>query len=152
LGSGLSFSGDTIVASTPYAGESRNIGAAYVFVRQGAHWSSGSQKAKLTIPPPSGYYPGLGSSVAIHGDMIVAGAIGTKPPDGAAAGGALFFYRKPTAGWHSTSKADGELYDPNASIDLELGVTTAVQNGTVIAGALEASQSGAVYIFRPESR
>jgi hypothetical protein len=152
LGEGLSFSGDTIVASTPFTGENGNIGAAYVFLRKGPHWRSGSQSATLTIPTPSSYYPGLGSSVAIHGDVIAAGAPGVVPPDGAGAGGALFFYQKPGDGWKNTAKPDGELYDPNAPLGLELGIATAVQNGTVVGGALTLGQSGAVYIFRPESK
>jgi hypothetical protein len=150
LGIGLTFSGDTIVASTPEAGSNFAYGAAYVFVREGADWRSATETAKLTIPPPSTYYPSFGSSVALHGDMIVVGAAGVTPPDGAFSGGAVYYYRKPSKGWRTTSKPDGELYDLNAPTALQLGDSAAVQNGTIFSGALDQAlgQVGAVYIFR----
>ena len=141
LGNGVGLSGDTIVAGA--AGASAN----YVFVRNGAHWRSGTQSAKL-------YSPGAGSAAAIHGDMIVSGGDGATPPDGAFEGGELFFYRKPSSGWRNTSKADGVLYHPGAPPLYALGVSVAAENGTIVGGAAVndgfGATSGAVSIFRPQ--
>jgi hypothetical protein len=141
LGNGVGLSGDTIVAGA------NGASANYVFVRNGAHWRSGTQSAKL-------YSPGAGSAEAIHGDMIVSGGDGATPPDGAFAGGELFFYRKPSSGWRNTSKADGVLYHPGAPPLYGLGVSVAVENGTIVGGAAVndgfGATSGAVCIFRPQ--
>ena len=147
LGYGVGLSGDTIVTGVPFAIDKHsNDGAVYVFVRNGAHWRSGTQTAKLATP-------GAGSDVAIHGDMIVAGADGVTPPDGAPFGGEVFFYRKPSGGWRNTSKADGVLYDPGEPALFGLGVSVAVENGTIVAGAQVnngfGDTPGAVCIFRP---
>ena len=141
LGNGVGLSGDTIVAGA------NGASATYVFVRNGEHWRSGTQSAKLASP-------GAGSAAVIHGDMIVAGADGAFPPDGAFAGGELFFYRKPSGGWRNTSKADGVLYHPGATPLYELGVSVAVENGTIVGGAQVnngfGATPGAVCIFRPQ--
>lgn len=138
VGYGVGISGDTIVAGGPYT---------YVFVRNGAHWRSAKQTAKLNAPAPS-------SDVAIHGDMIVAGADGATPPDGAMFGGELYFYLKPSGGWRNLSKPDGVLYDPGAPPLYGLGVSVAVENGTIVGGANVndgfGDTPGAVCIFRPQ--
>jgi pro-kumamolisin-like protein len=138
VGYGVGLSGDTIVAGGPYT---------YVFVRKGAHWRSGTQTAKLNAPSVT-------SNVAIHGDMIVAGADGATPPDGAMFGGELYLYRKPIGGWRNLSKPDGVLYDPGAPPLFGLGVCVAVENGTIVGGASVndgfGDTPGAVCIFRPQ--
>src|SRR5262249_62362476 len=72
-------SGNTIVAGAPGATVAGNAsqGTAYVFVKPASGWADGTQTAKLTA---SGGLPEdlLGSSVAIDGDTIVAGA--PSPP------------------------------------------------------------------------
>lgn len=138
VGYGVGLSGDTIVAGGPYT---------YVYVRNGTHWRSGTQTAKLNAPAPT-------SNVAIHGDMIVAGADGATPPDGAMFGGELYFYQKPSGGWRNLSKPDGVLYDPGAPALYGLGVSVAVENGTIVGGASVndgfGDTPGAVCIFRPQ--
>jgi hypothetical protein len=155
LGTGLGLSGDTIVAGAPSAVVKGvlNWGAAYVFVRKGAHWHSETQTAILTIPSNPKYPLSLGQSAAIHGDMIVVGGPSANIPDGSVNGGELFYYRKPSGGWRNTSKYDGVLYNPNALDFDELGISVAIQNGTIIGGQHESDdvstgQAGSVDIFR----
>jgi len=57
--------------------------------------------------------------------------------------------RKPSGGWRNTSKADGVLYHPGAAALYELGVSVAVENGTIVGGA-QVVTPGAVCIFRPQ--
>jgi hypothetical protein len=76
FGNAVAISGDTIVAGafaapcclTPFQG------AAYVFVRPASGWANGAEAAKLTA---SDGQPGdeLGTSVAVSGDTVIAGAL-----------------------------------------------------------------------------
>jgi hypothetical protein len=81
------------------------------------------------------------------------GPDGATPPDSAMFGGELYFYRKPSTGWRSLSKPDGVLYDPGAPPLYGLGVSVAVENGTIVGGANVndgfGDTPGAVCIFRP---
>lgn len=156
LGYSIAISGDTIVAGCLFAlVKDQNIGAAYVFNRQGEHWHTGEQTAKLSANTPAVVdgTPGIGCSVAIDGDEIAVGANGATPPDGAWYGGELFIYKKPSTGWHNTLHCTAVEYDPNATSALQLGVSAGISGHTVVTGALaiggpnETSQ-GAVYIFK----
>lgn len=156
LGYSIAISGDTIVAGCPQAlVKNQPVGAAYVFHRQGKHWHTGEQTAKLTanLPPVVDGFPSLGCSVAIDGDRIAVGANLATPPDGAIYGGELFIYTRPSTGWHSTSHYTAVEYDPNANNSLQLGMSAAISGDTVVTGALAISgpdetSQGAVYIFK----
>ena len=72
LGHSVAISGDTIAAGAPGPTASNEQGAVYVFVKPTDGWASGTEAAKLTAPQAPWY--GLGLSVAISGETIVAGA------------------------------------------------------------------------------
>lgn len=156
LGYSIAISGDTIVAGCPQAlVKNQLVGAAYVFQRQGKHWHTGEQTAKLTanLPPVIDGIPALGCSVAIDGDRIAVGANEATPPDGAIYGGELFVYTRPSTGWHNTSHYTAVEYDPNANNALQLGASAAISGRTVVTGALniggpDETSAGAVYIFK----
>jgi hypothetical protein len=71
LGTALAIDGDTIVAgASEYPGDSFNQGALYVFSRTGDTWT---QSALLRAPDPAtGAF--FGATVALQGDLVVAGA------------------------------------------------------------------------------
>jgi hypothetical protein len=155
LGYSLGMSGDTVVAGCPFAFvNGQPNGAAYVFVRNGEHWKSGTQRAKLSavvgsIPLGTA---GIGISVAIQGNSIAVGANSVTPPDGETFGGELYIYKKPASGWHDTLTYEGIAYDPKAEYALQLGTSAAIEGDTFLAGALAPNEAqffeGAVYIFK----
>src|SRR6266498_2753815 len=74
LGFAVGVDGDTIVAGMPfYSGQTINQGAAFVFVKNGANWSSMTQTALLTASDAA--FDGvLGWGATISGNTIVLGA------------------------------------------------------------------------------
>ena len=151
LGSSVAVSGDTVVAGAPDAtvGGHSQQGAVYVFTKPAAGWSDESQAAKLTASDGAAGDQ-LGSSVAVSGDTVVAGA-----PDATVAGhsqqGAVYVFTKPAAGWSDESQAAKLTVSDGAAGD-QLGSSVAVSGDTVVAGALNAavgghSQQGAAYVF-----
>ena len=135
------------------------VGAAYVFVRDGATWS---QQAFLKAPN-TGNNDEFGTSVAISEDTLVIGSVGEAsrtvddPDDNTlfGAGAAYVFVRNGTT-WSQQAflKAD------NAGSRDRFGVSVAVSGNTIIVGANEedssatgggddgsATNAGAAYIF-----
>jgi len=74
LGAAVDISGDTVVASAPYhdLGGLKDVGAVYVFVRQGSVWS---EQSKLV---PSAPIQGqrFGDVVSLDGDTLLVSSIG----------------------------------------------------------------------------
>jgi hypothetical protein len=98
LGTSVAISGDTAVVGAPGATVGGNAaqGAAYVFVKPGSGWADGSENATLTASDglPEDL---LGSSVAIDGGTIVAGAP-APPITGTPHHGAVYVFVKPGSG------------------------------------------------------
>lgn len=154
LGYSMGISGDTVVAGCPYASvDGQPNGAAYVFARNGEHWKSRTQTAKLSanVGPVVDGSPAIGIGVAINGNAIAVGANGATPPDEAPYGGELFIYKKPSAGWHDTLTYEGIAYDPKAQPLLQLGISAAIEANIFVTGGynVNANESsvGAVCIF-----
>ena len=142
LGKSVAVDGDTIVLGAPSDDGGR--GSVYVFQRAGDVWT---QVGKLTATDASSG-DSLGSSVAIDGDTIVAGApfadIGTSVDQGAV----YTFARTgaPTRGETAKLTAgDGGAGD-------RLGFSVAIDGDTIVAGAPLATigksvDRGGVYTF-----
>ncbi len=74
FGAAVAIVGDTAVVGAPlFDGPGFNIGAAYVFVRNGTTWT---QQAQL-VPPINGDGYAFGTSIAFDGDTIAIGAPGS---------------------------------------------------------------------------
>jgi hypothetical protein len=143
LGYSVAISGDTLVVGAPHQkypqvespGTDPNPGAAYVFVKGAGGWI---QTAKLTAP--DGAASGLGWSVAISGDTIVAGAPGvsgvSQPCDGKppADPGAAYVYSMPAGGWANMTPT-AALTASDACPGDGLGWSVAISGNTVVAGA-----------------
>ena len=151
FGNSVSISGNTIVVGDPQASPGcgpTQPGAAYVFVEPPGGWrGSLTQTAKLTASDGV-VGDGVGNSVSISGNTIVAGAPGTYLSD---ATGAAYVFVEPANGWTNgtqTAKlvaADGEAND-------QFGASVSISGNTVAAGAQDATigsnqAQGAVYVY-----
>ena len=119
-----------------------NSGAAYVFQRSGTNWT---EQAELTASGVAAG-AGLGISVAISGDTVVAGAF-QDDDAGSNSGSAYVFQRSGTA-WSEQAKltaSDGAAGD-------RFGISVAISGDTVVVGAHEdddsGSESGSAYVFQ----
>jgi hypothetical protein len=148
LGSAVAISGDTIVvgaAPSKYGPR----GAVYVFEMPSSGWAGTvSQTAKLTAT--DGHEgDGLGASVAIAGNTIVAGAYrhtGTKEWQGA-----VYVYAMPASGWANASQS-AELTASKPEEYDQLGISVAIADNTIVAGAYgHSSYQGAVYVYEMPS-
>jgi len=153
LGAAVAVSGSTIVAGAPgkavagVAGE----GTVYVFAESGSEWATTTQTAELTASDAAEDTTlALGSSVAVDGNMIVAGMpLGGggphRPP------GKAYVYLMPSTGWATGS----QTIELNASDGIEdnlFGGSVAVSGSTAVVGAANASAGtnalpGAAYAF-----
>jgi FG-GAP repeat/Prealbumin-like fold domain len=97
FGDSVAISGDTLVAGAPQKNVSGHDqqGAAYVFVKPPAGWTTGTERAKLTASEGVAY-DDLSGSVATSGDTIVAGAI-VADVSGLDQGAAYVFQQVPAA-------------------------------------------------------
>jgi hypothetical protein len=125
FGSAVAVSGDTVVVGAPQAGPG---GALYVFVRRGTGWSDATETAKLTVAD-AGSADRLGSSVAIDGDTIVAGAPGAENGRGA-----VYVFLKTPGGWQTGAQRI-QLAASDAAAGWHLGQSVAISGSTVLAGA-----------------
>ncbi len=157
LGSSVAVSGSTIAVGAPYhtiAGNARQ-GAVYVFTKPASGWQNATQIAELTASDGQ-EYDQLGTSVAIDGGTIVAGAPEhTYPraglPVGETSQGTVYVFTEPLSGWGDEHQS-AELAMPAGSLG-GLGWSVAASGSTIVAGAFAApgehgtEQDGAAYVF-----
>jgi len=145
FGGSVAISGDTLVVGAPQAkiGGKSGQGAAYVYVKPEAGWTSTSAfDAKLTSSDGADS-DAFGRSVAIEGETVVAGAPGASDFRGAA-----YVFAKPVSGWSSTSAFSARLTASDVASGDELGVSVAISGGTIVAGTPGSNgQRGAAYVF-----
>lgn len=148
LGFSVAVSGDTVVVGAPFAavGGNTGAGAAYVFVKPGGGWASGTQTAKLTAS--DGEVDGnFGHSVAISGDVAVVGAPNATV-SGHAARGAAYVFAKPGGGWASSTQT-AKLTASDGAVGHQLGYSVGIDADTIVVGAALAAPAsrGAAYLF-----
>ena len=154
FGWSVGISGSTIVVGAPaYAGASRQAqGAAFVFT---GPWSGDqTETAQLLARDPTSNDL-FGTSVAVSGNTVVAGAynheVGSNPGQGA-----VYVFAMPTSGpWVSTTQT-AELTASDGQAGDELGWSVAISGNTIVTGA-RARQigsnhgQGAAYVFTKPS-
>ena len=157
FGESVAISGRTVVVGAPShrVGKNAMQGTADLFTRPASGWSGSlTQKAQLTAA--DGHADdALGSSVAISGNAIVAGAdrhaVGKNVDQGAA-----YVFVKPASGWANATQT-AELTAGNGGANDFFGEAVGVSGNTIVAGAPEHevdrnAGQGAVYVFvRPAS-
>ena len=145
LGFSVAIDGDTIVAGAPNADATNvNQGAVYTFARTGA---DRNQTARLTATDGA-TSDFLGTSVAIDGDTIVAGASGDNIGANTDQGSAYTFARTSAPGRNQTARltaSDGAAGD-------QFGRSVAIDGDTIVADAslhdVDANvDQGAAYTF-----
>jgi uncharacterized repeat protein (TIGR01451 family) len=136
FGAAVAISGDTVAAGA--FGQSSNAGAAYVFVKPPGGWADATETAKLTASDAAGG-DGLGLSVAIAGETIVAGAGGFA--------GAAYVFAKPGGGWVDTTET-AKLTASDGVTGDGLGYSVGIAGDTIVAGApFDDSNRGSAYVF-----
>ena len=152
LGTTVAISGNTIVAGAPDAslGNNTDQGAAYVFVKPATGgWQSGTESAKLTASD-GGANDLLGTSVAISGDTVVAGAFNETVGNNQSQGAAYVFV-KPAGGWGSATPTQAKLTASDGTTKDDLGHSVAIAGDIVVAsrGGTSANGriAGAEYVF-----
>jgi hypothetical protein len=132
FGGRVAVSGDAVVVGS---GDQAGINALYVFVKPAGGWSGVvHETAELTLRGRA--VAGL-AAFATSGAAVVAGA-----PDANHGQGAVYVFRRPTAGWSGTVHASATLTTSRGTADDALGRTVAISGADIIAGA---SQGG--YVF-----
>ncbi len=145
FGRSVDVDGDTAVVGAPSAGGvGAKTGAVYVFKRTGDSWT---QTAKLTASDGA-FGDSLGTSVAIDGDTIVAGAYFDKVGLNSSQGSVYTFARTGAAARNETAK----LTAVDGAKSEFLGEAVAIDGDTIVAGARSKTvgsnlSQGAVYTF-----
>jgi VCBS repeat-containing protein len=131
LGFSTAVSADTVVAGAVGANQSR--GAAYVFQKPAGGWQGATETAKLTASDAAAG-DGLGDSVAIADDTVVAGAslddVGAHPDQGS-----VYLFQKPVGGWQSATETSKLTAGSDGAASDLLGSSVAISGDTVLAGA-----------------
>ncbi len=155
LGASVAVSGNVVVAGAPNHEVGSNVaqGAAYVFSEPGGGWGSEkevTQAAELTASGGESTER-LGSSIAISGQTVVAGAP-LRAVGGRAKQGAAYVFVMPPSGWSGSLNQTAELLAEDGAEQDHLGESVAVSGDTVVAGAPEHKvganqEQGAAYVF-----
>jgi hypothetical protein len=137
FGYSVSISGNTVVVGAPYSPAYSSLGAAYVFVEPPDGWTDMTETAKLT---PSDGATGLGGSVSISGNTVVAGA---KSP------GAAYVFVEPPNGWVNMTQTAKLTSSDRVKTAV---VSVAIDGNTVVAGRPSGKiggnkQQGEAYVF-----
>jgi hypothetical protein len=141
LGASVAVAGDTVVAGAPFraVGANSEQGEAYVFLKPGGGWGTGTQPQTQTaelVNSDGGAKDEMSYSIAVSGNTIVAGAPGhafQEPGFGAA-----YVFQAPAGGWGSGSQPQtqtAELAASDGNTHDRLGASVAIEGETVAAGA-----------------
>jgi hypothetical protein len=143
FGYGIAVSGDTVVVGAPLEdiGASANQGSAYVFVKPGSGWSSTFTYTAWLANSDGITSDELGYSVAISGDIVVAGAPGQAVENNP---GSAYIFVKPTGGWGGALTETAILTPSDSTASNAFGFSVAISGDTVIVGA---PGNDAAYIF-----
>ena len=136
FGSQVAVDGDWAAISAPHDDNGQgNAGAVYLFQRVGGTWAE-FQKLTASDLPLGG---GLGSAVALKGDVLIAGAPGDRP-QGVSAAGSAYVFERISGTWTQTAKLIASDLGPND----RFGASAAMVADRVLIGATGAA---AAYIF-----
>jgi uncharacterized protein (DUF2345 family) len=158
LGVSVAMSADVIVAGATGddTGTVFGHGSLYVYARPAGGWAAATETAKLTASDAAAFDE-LGRSVAVSGDVIVAGAPCHDRVDEAAAScqsayesdeGAIYLYEKPATGW-ATGTETAVLRDSAPALHDSLGSAVAI-DGDVVVGGLPWTAGSADVFVRPD--
>lgn len=138
FGQHVALDGDTLAVSAPgqAPGSLGASGAVYVFVRSAGTWTL---QTKFGSPP---WATDLGDSLALHGDVLVAGAPDSSPEFVTGAGTA-YVYRRTGTEWGAPFELRADVLGVSDFFGSEVAV-----HGDIV--AVSAKSEGRVYVFRPQ--
>jgi uncharacterized repeat protein (TIGR01451 family) len=146
FGDAAAIAGDTVVVGAPAAtvGGQGGAGSAYVFVRSGTTWS---EQQKLTASDGTAS-DGLGSSVSVSFDTVVAGA----PGDNSFSGSAYVFVRAGTT-WSEQQKlvpagGGAVIFGAAVSVFGDQALVGAPAGGTGVGSAHMFVRGGSTWFFQ----
>lgn len=123
-------------------GDNSSTGSVYVFEKPGLEWSDMTEVAKL-IASDGASSDNLGYSVAVSGDVIVAGARGENSNRGAG-----YVFIKPNDGWKNVIDENAKLVLASGTTNDVLGTSVAITSDYVVLGAPgNVGSEGKAYIF-----
>ena len=148
FGVAVAMRGDVTVVGAPEQFYADAPGAVYVFVKPPGGWKGQLTETAKLVASHGMNGDGLGSSISISGNTIVAGAPGSSLSGTAGAG---YIFVKPTGGWNNatqTAKLTASDGGPNDA----LGYSVSINGNTATTGAPGAlggsnQSSGAAYVF-----
>lgn len=139
FGYSVAIYGTIIAVGAPQAtGSFVAQGKSYIFEKPTKGWKTTSTFTAELTAPDAQFDSGLGASVSISGNTVVAGA-----PNGGGPGAAYLFV-EPADGWKTTSESNAELTASDATNGSAFGYSVSISNNTVAVGAY---QVGEAYIF-----
>ncbi|MGA9284161.1 MAG: FG-GAP repeat protein [Solirubrobacteraceae bacterium] len=152
FGWSVGVSGNTIVVGDPL--QHGQAGETYVFAMGASGWANMTQTAALTASDPKPGSDQLGTSVAVSGNTVVAGAL-VHTVGSVFEAGAAYVYVMPASGWTSMTQT-AELSSSDASEGEYFGMSVGISEGTVVVGAPQHqtgqfSDSGAAYVYTEPS-
>ena len=139
LGISVDIDGDTVIAGAIRGGNFGQAGAVYVFTKPAGGWINGTQSAKLTSTEAS---DGLGYSVAISGNTIVAGAPWVDAYPNSETGAAFIFTKPDGDPWVDVN------YLTDASLQPTKVLSTTQQNYSFFGNSVGQS-GGTVFVGHP---
>jgi hypothetical protein len=150
LGGSVAADGGAVFAAATGAtvGANASQGAVYVFTEPGGGWSGSLTPAAELTASDGAALDYLGTSLAVSGDTVLAGAQGHGN-----SAGALYVFTEPSGGWSSETQTSEFTASDGAAGD-ELGYAAAAGGDTLVGGAPNAqvgasADQGAVYVFGP---
>ena len=146
FGARVAVSGDTVaIVSSRTA--TNAFGAVFVYTRTSGSWSQ-----QTVITPPTGAVE-FGDSMALDGDLIVAGAPDTDLTTGNAEGAAYVFQRDSSGNWNQLVRLEAhDGSSANTQSNAAFGSAVGIHGNTVIVGARGySSNSGRAYIYQDAS-
>ena len=129
-----------VVGSYPY---NDFLGAAFVYQKPAAGWANMTQTATLT--PGDGTVGEFAFSVAISGNIVIAGApYRGATPD--ASQGAVYAFQEPAGGWQNMS-SNTVLIGSDAHYNNSFGYYVGISGKTLVGSAQFRLQAPAAYVF-----
>lgn len=144
LGDKVTLNGNTIAAS---ASDNNRTGSIYVFNKPAFGWVTTSTFAAKLTAADGAANDGLGYSLGLSQDTIVAGAVGDDGFSGSA-----YIFAKPVGGWVTTSTFSAKLTASDRAVNDYFGISAGIANDVAIVGAwgndigLNTDQ-GSAYVF-----
>ena len=148
FGNAVAIYENTIVVGAEFENSTAsNAGAAYIFEKTGNDWSAPA--VRQLISSDSTHSDNFGSSVSLHGDLIVVSAMHANV--GGNNTGAAYVYMKNGSDWTSSAPSEAKITASNGTANDLFGKSVST-NGTEIAiGANNAdpqgTSSGSTYLY-----